>query len=68
MNDDRNVIMLVSNPHLQAKTFKEPVETRQILPAILSVLGLNPQSLEAVQKEHTQVLPEVPATSDECPN
>ncbi len=33
------------------------VETKQIAPTILSLLGLNPQSLQAVRKEHTQVLP-----------
>lgn len=34
-----------------------PVETTQIAPTILKLLGLNPQQLQAVQIEHTQVLP-----------
>jgi len=33
------------------------VETAQIAPTILAVLGLDPQELVAVQKEGTQVLP-----------
>src|SRR5436309_7293783 len=34
-----------------------PVQTTQIAPTILSVLGLDPQALQAVQMEKTQVLP-----------
>jgi hypothetical protein len=56
-NDDTNVIMLVSNPTLHAETITSPVETTQVAPTILKVLGLNPESLQAVQIEHTQVLP-----------
>ncbi|MDH6576326.1 alkaline phosphatase family protein [Kitasatospora sp. MAP5-34] len=33
------------------------VETKQIAPTILSLLGLDPQALQAVRKEHTRVLP-----------
>jgi len=33
------------------------VETTQIAPTILRLLGLNPDELQAVQIEHTQVLP-----------
>ena len=34
-----------------------PVETTQIAPTILALLGLNPGQLQAVQIEHTRVLP-----------
>jgi hypothetical protein len=33
------------------------VETTQIAPTILKLLGLNPNSLQAVQIEHTRALP-----------
>ncbi len=56
-HDDVNVMILLSNPSLRAKTFTSPVETNQIAPTILKVLGLDPHSLQSVQKEGTQVLP-----------
>jgi hypothetical protein len=58
-HDDTNVIMLVSNPGLAEKTVTSPVETAQVAPTILQALGLDPNSLQAVQKEGTQVLPGV---------
>jgi hypothetical protein len=36
---------------------RRPVETTQIAPTILKLLGLDPHALQAVQVEHTQVLP-----------
>ena len=39
------------------RTTGAQVETTQIAPTILSLLGLNPYELQAVQIEHTQVLP-----------
>jgi len=56
-HDDTNVIMLVSNPELQAGTVTSFVETTQVAPTILQALGLDPGSLDAVQKEGTPVLP-----------
>jgi arylsulfatase A-like enzyme len=56
-HDDTNVIMLLSNPKLHAKTITSPVETTQVAPTILKALGLDPDKLEAVQIEGTQVLP-----------
>ncbi len=56
-HDDVNVIMLVSNPQFSAKTITTPVETMQVAPTILKALGLDPYSLQAVQKEGTPVLP-----------
>jgi arylsulfatase A-like enzyme len=69
-HDDTNVMMLLSNPRFSAKTVTAAVETAQIAPTILTALGLDPNELEAVQQEHTQVLPgvadelaQVPSTS-----
>jgi arylsulfatase A-like enzyme len=49
--------MLVSNPSFTARTVTSLVETTQVAPTILEALGLDPSSLEAVQKEGTPVLP-----------
>lgn len=59
-NDDRNVLLLVSNPALKPSTFYGQVETRQIAPTILNALGLNPNQLQAVQQEGTTELPGLP--------
>ena len=56
-HDDTNVLILVSNPKLRPKTLTSPVTTSQIAPTILQALGLNPQSLQAVQLQGTEVLP-----------
>ena len=56
-HDDTNVMMLVSNPSFDAKTVTSFVETTQVAPTILQALGLDPGSLDAVQKEGTPVLP-----------
>ena len=55
---DRNVPILVVLPSAhQGSTITSPVETTQIAPTILTLLGLDPSQLQAVQIEHTQVLP-----------
>jgi hypothetical protein len=58
-HDDVNVMLLVSNPTFRPSTVTGPVQTLQIAPTILQALGLNPNSLQAVQEEDTQVLPGV---------
>jgi hypothetical protein len=63
-HDDTNVMMLLSNPNFAPKTVTSPVETAQIAPTILAALGLDPDALQAVQLEHTQVLPDVPLGQD----
>lgn len=55
-HDDTNVMMLLSNPGFKAKTITSPVETMQVAPTILRALGLNPNDLQSVQQERTQVL------------
>ena len=57
--DDTNVMLLVSNPGLRAKTVTTWVETPQVAPTILELLGLDPGSLQAVQMEGTHVLPDL---------
>ena len=56
-NDDTNVMLLVSNPRIDAQTDYSFVETKQVAPTILQILGLNPSALDAVQQEGTAVLP-----------
>jgi len=56
-HDDTNVMLLVSNPNIHAKTVTSFVETTQVAPTILRILGLDPRSLDAVQVEGTPVLP-----------
>jgi len=58
---DRDVPILVYAPGtVRQGPNGEPVETTQIAPTILALLGLNPHDLQAVQIEHTQVLPGLP--------
>jgi len=59
-HDDTNVIVLVSNSSLKRSSLTTPVVTAQIAPTILKALGLSPSSLQAVQKEGTQILPGLP--------
>ena len=55
--DDTDVILLVSNPHIEPKTVTSWVETMQVAPTILQLLGLDPSALDAVRMEGTAVLP-----------
>src|SRR6201999_975203 len=54
---DRHVLMLVSGSGIPAGFVSDSVETTQVAPTILALLGLNPDQLTAVQTEGTQVLP-----------
>jgi hypothetical protein len=63
--DDTNVMLLVSQPHLQAKTVTSFVETAQVAPTILKLLGLDPNRLDAVQKEGTPILPSLEFSEDD---
>jgi hypothetical protein len=56
-HDDTNVMMLLSNPSFEPKTVTGPVQTAQVAPTILKALGLDPNSLQAVRKDLTPVLP-----------
>ena len=58
---DRNVPILVDVPGLRyGEKIGAQVETTQIAPTILGLLGLNPHALQAVQIEHTRALPGLP--------
>ena len=59
-HDDTNVIMLVANPSFTPQTVSVPVTTMQVAPTIVSALGLDPNSLDAVKAEGTSVLPGLP--------
>jgi hypothetical protein len=55
---DRDVPILVYAPGtIHHGTSPQWVETIQVAPTVLQLLGLNPDSLQAVQQEGTQVLP-----------
>jgi hypothetical protein len=55
---DRDVPLVVYAPStVQPGQSTDSVETTQVAPTILKLLGLNPNSLQAVQREGTQVLP-----------
>src|SRR5579883_335060 len=55
--EDRNVPILVAWPGAQGGTaVTRPVETTQIAPTILKLLGLNPRELKAVRIEGTPAL------------
>jgi hypothetical protein len=57
-HQDRNVPILLDLPGQGVgSAIGTPVETTQIAPTILTLLGLDPAELQAVQIEHTQVLP-----------
>jgi hypothetical protein len=57
--DDRDVPLVVSGLRSEhSKTVTSTVETTQIAPTILTLLGLNPRALKAVQIEGTKVLPQ----------
>jgi hypothetical protein len=55
--DDTNVMLLVSNPSIHQRTVTTFVETTQVAPTVLKLLGLDPAALDAVRKEGTAVLP-----------
>jgi Type I phosphodiesterase / nucleotide pyrophosphatase len=55
--DDTNVMLLVSNPDLKARTVHSFVETAQVAPTILKLLGFDPDALDAVRQEGTPILP-----------
>jgi len=62
--DDRHVMLLISNPSFSPATVTGTVETRQVAPTIIRALGLDPRQLLAVQKEGTTVLPGLPLDSE----
>ena len=62
--DDTNAMLLVSNPGIERRTVNSFVETTQVAPTILKILGLDPNRLDAVRKEGTPVLPGIEFEGD----
>jgi hypothetical protein len=59
-DDDTHVALLVTNPRLEDQgSVTTQVQTTQIAPTILQLLGLNPHDLQAVSTEGTQPLPDL---------
>jgi hypothetical protein len=56
-HDDTNVMLLVSNPRFDAKKFTTRVQTSQVAPTALRLLGIDPDRLDAVRLEGTHSLP-----------
>jgi hypothetical protein len=56
-HDDTNVMTLVAGRGIRPRTVTSFVETTQVAPTVLKVLGLDPNALDAVRKEGTPVLP-----------
>jgi hypothetical protein len=55
-DDDRNVALMLSAPQLKPEYVEALTYTTQIAPTILHALGINPDKLDAVKHEGTQVL------------
>lgn len=61
---DRNMPILVVAPgRTNGRAIGAPVETTQIAPTTLALLGLSPSALQAVRPEHTPVLPGLPGSA-----
>ena len=56
---DRHVLMVVTGPGVPVQVDTSPVETTQVAPTVLTLLGLDPSSLTAVRIEGTKILPGV---------
>ncbi len=56
-HDDTNVMMLISNPGYKARSIPASVQTEQVAPTALTLLGLDPKALDGVRAEGTLVLP-----------
>ena len=55
---DRDVPLVVSGPGIRHDTQRGPVQTTQIAPTILALLGLDAGALQAVAAKHTASLPD----------
>jgi hypothetical protein len=55
--DDFHTALLLSHPGISPQTVRVPVLNQQVAPTIVKALGIDPNELQAVQKEKIQVLP-----------
>jgi len=44
-------------PAIPSSRHQSPVQRAQVAPTILDALGISPESLQAVRREHTEALP-----------
>jgi hypothetical protein len=58
-DDDAHVALLVSNPALEAERNDDVVRTKQVAPTILRALEIDPDWLDAVRAEGTEILPDL---------
>jgi len=64
--NDTHVPLLVFNAHtITPGLVRAPVTTTQIAPTILTLLGLDPNKLQAVTLEGTKVLPGIPTSGNQ---
>ncbi|MBZ5659455.1 MAG: alkaline phosphatase family protein [Acidobacteriia bacterium] len=56
-DDATHVALMITNPKLKPRSIRTPVQTAQVAPTILQLLGITPEALQAVTKEGTTVLP-----------
>lgn len=56
-DEDTHVPILIANPRFEAREVPVAVQTSQLAPTIVKLLGLDPQALKAVRIDKTQVLP-----------
>ncbi len=54
--EDTQVVMLLANSHFSPTTVTSPVSTVSVAPTVLKSIGLDPNALIGVQREHTPVL------------
>jgi len=55
--DDVHTALLVAHPALRAASVNVPVSNQQVAATVVKALGIDPQELEAVQKDAVHVLP-----------
>ncbi len=62
--ENTHVPLVVAGPGVEFGTVTRPVDLRQVAPTVLKALGLRPDDLAAVRREHTRRLPR--ADDDDC--
>jgi arylsulfatase A-like enzyme len=55
--ENTHVPLVVAGPGVAVRTVHRAVDLRQVAPTILKALGLKPNDLDAVRREHTHRLP-----------
>jgi hypothetical protein len=63
--DDVHTALLLSLPRFDPQTVRIAVSNQQVAPTIIKALGMDPNELQAVQKEKIQVLPFFQRDEDE---